>query len=865
MQKYLNSAKTLRGDAINNAHITVRDLAGTLATIYSDNGVTVQANPVISGRDGEYMFYAANGRYSITIAANGFISESVNDVLLYDPSEPYTPIDPVIANSAASAFANAALTAADRIQTGEDRIAASGSAADALASQNAASDKAAEALGYLQAYRATSYGALAADPALDPLGNAPTAGDEYFNTTSNLLKRFNGTAWQVPDINTTNLAAAGGAGMVGVGDITVADALGLRSIDLLEKIPKSQWAAIAARTSAYDCAPALVAAVATGRRVTISMPGKFKFTTAYSGTTDFDVEALCGGVEFDLSSVAGIVIKNSGSITQIQELAADIAQGRSIATFASAPSLSVGDWFCIYNPTDFSYSGWRDYYRAGEWKQVRSIAGNVVTTTAPFCAAYAVADVDVYRMNSVRSRLARIKLLGGATPTQLVLFSLCEAPEFDNISFDTQASSAIGFDRCVNGLLFNPRGSNTGTASGTQYGFVNGNSQHTRIYGGDIYSTRHAIANGGNAELCCVPVRDFRCYETTLKNDPEISVGSADMHGNIEDSSYERCTIYGGANLSGGGNTWYNDCDIYAPSGEVQANAIGWVAYLREVKGGVMGFKRCRFFTSRNPQPSTRGLIDIGGNSVSVDARTTDPLTFVLHNCSLYGRNLSALTSLVNFRNRGSVAEVNFDIQNLALDVDALSAILRTDLVTGTAAASKIIVIGISGAPAGTYLHSAAGSFYLNFPHRLQRQTGVYAATTVLNGTSVISALITYPMAYPRKPIATLSVAPDANLAQSTSDGQVAMARAYQVSNLAVRPMLQTVPAVATLATQLTATAAALTAAASAASGTPELETALTNAATAQTAAAAAETSRGKFTAGGVLVNVNWSVELAEC
>ena len=35
MQKYLNGARTLRGDSINNAQITVRDLAGALATIYS--------------------------------------------------------------------------------------------------------------------------------------------------------------------------------------------------------------------------------------------------------------------------------------------------------------------------------------------------------------------------------------------------------------------------------------------------------------------------------------------------------------------------------------------------------------------------------------------------------------------------------------------------------------------------------------------------------------------------------------------------------------------------------------------------------------------------------------------------------------
>lgn len=74
---------------------------------------------------------------------------------------------------------------------------------------------AAEALGYLQTIRATSYGAYDSDPATDPLGNPPTVGDEYFNTPAKLLKRWNGTTWQASDINTANLAASSGSSLVG--------------------------------------------------------------------------------------------------------------------------------------------------------------------------------------------------------------------------------------------------------------------------------------------------------------------------------------------------------------------------------------------------------------------------------------------------------------------------------------------------------------------------------------------------------------------------------------------------------------------------------------------------------------------------
>jgi hypothetical protein len=86
---------------------------------------------------------------------------------------------------------------------------------EATASAADAADSALEALGYLQVYRTTSYGPYASDPATDPLGNPPTVGDEYFSTTSNLLKRFNGTTWQASDINTANLAAQSGSSLVG--------------------------------------------------------------------------------------------------------------------------------------------------------------------------------------------------------------------------------------------------------------------------------------------------------------------------------------------------------------------------------------------------------------------------------------------------------------------------------------------------------------------------------------------------------------------------------------------------------------------------------------------------------------------------
>jgi hypothetical protein len=47
------------------------------------------------------------------------------------------------------------------------------------------------------------------DPTVDNDGDALTAGDLYFNTTSNVLRVYNGSAWQDAAVSTTGLATNG--------------------------------------------------------------------------------------------------------------------------------------------------------------------------------------------------------------------------------------------------------------------------------------------------------------------------------------------------------------------------------------------------------------------------------------------------------------------------------------------------------------------------------------------------------------------------------------------------------------------------------------------------------------------------------
>jgi hypothetical protein len=87
MQRFFDVVQDRSGNAIPDALVYVYASGGGLATLYSNNGVTITSNPVTTNLDGEYGFYAANGTYSLTITATGYASDSRPGVVLFDPTD----------------------------------------------------------------------------------------------------------------------------------------------------------------------------------------------------------------------------------------------------------------------------------------------------------------------------------------------------------------------------------------------------------------------------------------------------------------------------------------------------------------------------------------------------------------------------------------------------------------------------------------------------------------------------------------------------------------------------------------------------------------------------------------------------------
>ncbi len=91
MQRYINFlASTAAGSSpvlrvLDEAVCTVY-LAGTttLATLYSDNGITLRTNPFLSASNGQVAFYAANGLYDLVVTKTGYESVYISGIELDD-------------------------------------------------------------------------------------------------------------------------------------------------------------------------------------------------------------------------------------------------------------------------------------------------------------------------------------------------------------------------------------------------------------------------------------------------------------------------------------------------------------------------------------------------------------------------------------------------------------------------------------------------------------------------------------------------------------------------------------------------------------------------------------------------------------
>jgi len=254
---------------------------------------------------------------------------------------------------------------------------------------------------------------------------------------------------------------------------------------------------------------------------------------------------------------------------------------------------------------------------------------------------------------------------------------------------------------------------------------------------------------GGGPDVGSVPCRDVVVENCTLRNDVTSAVHNADFHGNVEDCKYINCNIFGGVTWQGRDNGYIN-CRIHPTS-------IGVVVTSAEILGGNFYLRNCDVYTLGNPQDSSRGVVDIGGNSTPVSSDTVFDCHFEVTGGKWDGITLGSNTFLVYFRNRGTTQKVNFKIDGIDLDLNDFSTVLRTDLISGTADSDYIIIDNISTALNGKSIAIHFGGDYLNFPHRLPMLSGRQVVTTDTGEITTLGVSDAYKWVFPRTPSVNVS------------------------------------------------------------------------------------------------------------
>lgn len=339
---------------------------------------------------------------------------------------------------------------------------------------------------------------------------------------------------------------AKGAGQVGHDGSTVAVWLSA------SRVPPEVFGAVG--DGVTDDAVALAAWAASPIKSKVLLNKQYRCTTSLTFSSDVDL--LCEkGATIALEGPAKITF--AGALTALAGvLSSNALKNATVLNVTDSAGISAGDTIVIWNPADFSFSLHRDFYRDGEFNDVKSITGTSISIKAGLRSNYLTIDnIILYKMAGITVTIKNLIVTGPDTASELVRFSLCRNLRTSNMVVTGGRDAAVRTDRCYDVEHDAPVFTCTAaeTVPALQYGLFVGNSQRVKVRAGMLHGTRHGFTSGGQADPGSVPCRDIFVDESTMSSN---SSHAADFHGNTQNGEFRNCVSANGIGLGGEDVRW---------------------------------------------------------------------------------------------------------------------------------------------------------------------------------------------------------------------------------------------------------------------------------------------------------------------
>lgn len=595
------------------------------------------------------------------------------------------------------------------------------------------------------------------------------------------------------DVLRQELAAAGGAAMVGIGGgRTVADRLndtanvkdyGAIADGTLHPLSE-RFATLAAAQAVYPHVTALTqsidwaaaqAALNSGSP-RVHFPGqRYVFNDDLSRNSSV---MLVGDGTTVLEFTAGKRMALAGSLSALPALSANVTTLSRSLTFTSAPGLSSGDVVLAYNPTDYSWSPHRAYYRQGEFFRVHAVSGSTANIFGLPAEDYAASAMQMYKVNGIRVAMQDLIIVGAAsTVGAIVQIRFGVNVSLTNVDAYGGSSYPIELDRCYQVDILCGGGRNNSPYVDDEYGLIISNCQRVTITGGDHAATRHAIALGGGNDTGAVPCRDIFINNMSLIC-AAADIGAADMHGNVERVTYSNCHITH-ANMAGR-NVTLRGCTIYQRTSPSDGAAV----FGSEIVGGTFLIEDCVLITAGD-------LGAFGAITLSMTHTLKEKLNLVVRGLIVKGGAGGALAKLVKVSvANGETRKCNVDIRGVRCELAQAQSVLyiRCDGNPNQVVMSDGHIVDDIYGPSGMYLIFPSGSALDGIPTRQMEQAGEAVITTANTAAFALPAQINFRYPYSKRPTAGVVASGSDGAAFSTLGGAAPVPVIYTLTSTAIRP-----------------------------------------------------------------------------